>query len=66
MRVTEAVEEAFGSAQMQVVAFEDIYAGNLCAALDRQHPRDLYDVHLLYEHEGLTDALFRTVLVYTA
>lgn len=66
MRVTEAVEEAFGFAELPVLAFEDLYAGKLCAALDRQHPRDLYDVHLLYEHEGLTDALFRTFLVYAA
>lgn len=66
MRVTEAVEEAFGFAEMPVLAFEDLYAGKLCAALDRQHPRDLYDVHLLYKHEGVTDALFRTFLVYAA
>lgn len=66
MRVTETVEEAFGFAEMPVLAFEDLYAGKLCAALDRQHPRDLYDVHLLYAHEGVTDALFRTFLVYAA
>ncbi|OHV86105.1 nucleotidyl transferase AbiEii/AbiGii toxin family protein, partial [Mesorhizobium sp. ORS 3428] len=33
---------------------------------DRQHPRDLFDVKLLYENEGFTDALFRTFLVYVA
>jgi len=66
MRVTEAVEEAFGFSEMSVLAFEDIYAGKLCAALDRQHPRDLYDVHLLYRHEGVTDDLFRAFLVYAA
>jgi hypothetical protein len=66
MRVTEAVEEQFGFAEMSVVAFEDLYAGKLVAALDRQHPRDLYDVELLYEHEGITDELFRTFLVYAA
>lgn len=66
MRVTDAVEEAFGFAEMAVLAFEDLYAGKLCAALDRQHPRDLYDVHLLYSHEGVTDDLFRTFLVYVA
>lgn len=66
MRVTDAVEDAFGFAEMSVVAFEDLYAGKLCAALDRQHPRDLYDVALLYENEGITDALFRTFLVYAA
>jgi hypothetical protein len=66
MRVTDAVEEHFGFAEMPVVAFEDLYAGKLVAALDRQHPRDLYDVELLYEHEGITDDLFRTFLVYAA
>ncbi|WP_375398456.1 nucleotidyl transferase AbiEii/AbiGii toxin family protein [uncultured Sphingomonas sp.] len=66
MQVTDAVEEAFGFAEMSVVAFEDLYAGKVCAALDRQHPRDLFDVQLLYENEGLTDDLFRTFLVYAA
>lgn len=64
--VSECVEAEFGFAEVQVVSFEDLFAGKLCAALDRQHPRDLYDVKLLYETEGLTDALFRTFLVYVA
>ena len=64
MRVSDAVEEAFGFAEMPVLAFEDLFASKLHAALDRQHPRDLYDVHLLYENEGLTDDLFRVFLVY--
>jgi len=66
MRVTEPVEDQFGFAEMTVVSFEDLYGGKLCAALDRQHPRDLFDVRLLYENEGLTPALFRTFLVYAA
>lgn len=66
MRVTDVVEEQFGFAETSVVAFEDLYAGKLVAALDRQHPRDLYDVELLYKHEGITDALFRTFLIYAA
>jgi len=64
--VSEAVEDRFGFAEMQVVAFEDLFAGKLTAALDRQHQRDLYDVKLLYENEGMSDALFRTLLVYIA
>ena len=47
-----------------MVSFEDLYAGKLCAALDRQHPRDLFDVKLLLENEGLTDRLRKAVLVY--
>ena len=66
MRTTDAVEDAFGFVATNVLAFDDLYAGKLHAALDRQHPRDLFDVKLLYENEGLTEDLFRTFLVYAA
>ena len=65
-RVSSAVEDQFGFAEMRLVSFEDIYGGKICAALDRQHPRDLYDVAKLYENEGLIDDLFRAFLVYAA
>lgn len=62
--VTEAVEEAFGFAETAVVSFEDLYAGKLVAALDRQHPRDLFDVRSLFDNEGLTDELREAFIVY--
>jgi predicted nucleotidyltransferase component of viral defense system len=64
--VTDTVAATFGFAEIQVVSFEDLFGGKLHAAVDRQHPRDLFDVQLLYENEGLTDALFRTFLIYVA
>ena len=64
--VSAAVEDEFGYAAVQVVSFEDLFGGKLHAAMDRQHPRDLFDVKHLYENEGLTDELFRTFLVYVA
>lgn len=64
MDVKPAVEAEFGYAEMPVLALPDLYAGKLCAALDRQHPRDLFDVKLLLENEGITDDLRRTFLVY--
>lgn len=66
LQVSPAVEEEFGFASIKVVSFEDLFGGKLHAAVDRQHPRDLFDVKLLYENEGLTDALFRTFLIYVA
>ena len=66
MMASDAVIEKFGFAEMRVVAFEDLYAGKLHAALDRRHPRDLFDVRLLYENEGLTDKLFRVFMAYAA
>ncbi len=62
--VTEAVEEVFGFAETSVVSFEDLFAGKLVAALDRQHPRDLFDVRGLFAHEGLSDELREVFLVY--
>ncbi len=62
--VTEAVEEAFGFAETMVVSFEDLYAGKLVATLDRQHPRDLFDVRDLFANEGLTDELREAFIVY--
>jgi predicted nucleotidyltransferase component of viral defense system len=64
--ISAVVEDAYGYAEMQIVSFEDLFAGKLHAALDRQHPRDLYDVTLLYENEGLTPDLFHTFLIYVA
>jgi predicted nucleotidyltransferase component of viral defense system len=64
MVLRPVVSEEFGFAEVQVLAFVDLYAGKLVAALDRQHPRDLFDVMLLLENEGISDALFRTFLVY--
>jgi len=64
MQVRPVVEERIAFGEMQVLDFNDLYAGKLMAALDRQHPRDLFDVMVLFEHEGITDDLFRTWLVY--
>lgn len=64
MAVSEAVEDAFGFAETSVVSFEDLYAGKLVAALDRQHPRDLFDVRDLLRHEGITDDLREAFVVY--
>lgn len=62
-----AAEEYFGlSVEVPVVSLADLYAGKLCAALDRSHPRDWFDVHLLLENEGVNDALRRAFVVYVA
>lgn len=62
--VSPAVEAAFGFAEMKVVSFADLYAGKIVAALDRQHPRDLFDVRDLLANEGIDDALRRAFIVY--
>lgn len=64
MRVRPRVEQAFGFAEAQVLDFADLYAGKLCAALSRQHPRDLFDMQPLLEDGRLDERLWRTFLVY--
>jgi predicted nucleotidyltransferase component of viral defense system len=61
---TAAVTEQFGLARMSVLHPLDLYAGKLCAALDRQHPRDLFDVMLLQKAEGVNRKLFDVFLIY--
>jgi predicted nucleotidyltransferase component of viral defense system len=64
LAVSDAVEEAFGFAEIKVVSFADLYAGKIVAALDRQHPRDLFDVRDLLANEGIDDALRKAFIVY--
>lgn len=45
------------------VPFAQLYGGKICAALDRQHPRDLFDVKYLLENEGFTDDIKRGFLL---
>lgn len=49
-----------------VVSLEDVYGGKLMAAMDRQHPRDLFDVMQLFAHEGITGSIRRAFVIYLA
>ncbi len=40
---------------IQVVPIGQLYGGKICAALDRQHPRDLFDIKFLLENEGFSE-----------
>lgn len=55
MKVSDKVEDEFSkSATISVLSSGELYGGKLCAALDRQHPRDLFDVQQLLKYEGIT------------
>lgn len=59
-----ARQEFEKSVKVRCVSFEDQYAGKFCAALDRQHPRDLFDVKLFFEKYEFTENLKKAFLVY--
>lgn len=62
--IVESVEDEFGFASIQLVSMADLYGGKLCAALDRQHPRDLFDVKMLLESDGINRSLFNGFITY--
>jgi len=62
--VCSIVEKEFAYAEMAVMAIPDLYAGKICAALDRQHPRDLFDVKYLLDQQGLTNVNRQAFIVY--
>lgn len=56
MPVANAVQNAFEKfAAINVVSHQELFGGKICAALDRQHPRDLFDVYHLFQNEGFSD-----------
>lgn len=52
------------SLKTKVLSFPDLYAGKICAALDRQHPRDLFDIRLFLYNEGFTTEIRKAFIVY--
>lgn len=52
--------------EVPILARDELYAGKLVAALDRQHPRDLFDVWQLYEAGGLTEGMAECFVLYLA
>jgi len=56
LQVNDMVQVRFKKfAAIQVVSNAELYGGKICAALDRQHPRDLFDVYLLFKESGITE-----------
>jgi len=61
-RKAEEVFEKFVTTK--TMAFSEIYGSKICAALDRQHPRDIFDIMLLLRNEGITEQVRKSFLVY--
>ena len=52
--------------EMPLNSTADIYAGKFCAALNRQHPRDLYDVQLFMGQQGIPENVRQAFVIYLA
>lgn len=52
--------------ELPVLAAAELYGSKLVAAMDRQHPRDLFDVWQLFESDGLSDSAVECFVTYLA
>ena len=65
IKLCKKAEELFElTLKTQCLSTADLYGGKICAALDRQHPRDLFDIKLLIENEGIDENIIRTFIFY--
>ena len=63
MPLCERAQEQFDVfCAIPIVPIAQLYGGKLCAALDRQHPRDLFDVKLMLQEEGFSDEIKRGLI----
>jgi len=60
----KAQAEFMSFSEIQVVELGHLYGGKICAALDRQHPRDLFDVRSMLLNEGLTQPIIKGFIFY--
>lgn len=65
--LTPAAQQMFAAnIQIPVLADAELYGSKLVAAMDRQHPRDLFDVQLLLAQSGWNESLLDCFVVYLA
>ncbi len=61
-----AQDEFLNFFTIKTLSFADLYGGKICSALARQHPRDLFDIKILLENEGLTESVRQAFVIYLA
>ena len=58
MPLSDAAQNEFNKfTEITVVSNAELFGGKICAALDRQHPRDLFDIHQLFSNGGITEEI---------
>jgi predicted nucleotidyltransferase component of viral defense system len=62
----KAQDTFFRYVQIKTLSHADIYGGKICAALDRRHPRDLFDIKLLMEQGELNTQVRQAFIIYLA
>jgi len=65
MELSQKAQNSFEmSVRVKTLSFSELYASKICATLDRQHPRDLFDIHMLLKNEGIDEKMRKAFIVY--
>ncbi|MBL6831000.1 MAG: nucleotidyl transferase AbiEii/AbiGii toxin family protein [Pirellulales bacterium] len=64
--VEEAQAIFFTDIEIPILQPDELYGSKLVAAMDRQHPRDLFDVLGLFDGEGLSAEMIECFVCYLA
>lgn len=66
LEIVDKVQDHFGRfASISVLNKNEIYGGKICAALDRQHPRDLFDISkIIDESNGKLDDYIKNAFIF--
>ncbi|MDN5201270.1 nucleotidyl transferase AbiEii/AbiGii toxin family protein [Fulvivirgaceae bacterium BMA10] len=63
-QLCETAQDQFDAfCSIAIVPLPQLYGGKICAALDRQHPRDLFDVKYLLQNEGINEEIKKGLLL---
>jgi predicted nucleotidyltransferase component of viral defense system len=62
----EAQDTFFTDIEIPLLHPDELYGSKLVAAMDRQHPRDIFDILKLYAEDGLTDRMIECFVCYLA
>ena len=63
--LSKKAQDIFETAvSMKILSEAELYGGKICAALDRQHPRDLFDVKILLDSEGFNEHTRKAFIVH--
>lgn len=63
--LSKKAQDIFETAvRMKILSEAELYGGKICAALDRQHPRDLFDVKILLDSGGFNEQTRKAFIVH--
>lgn len=63
LSICSRAEDLFGYVDCNVLSEAETYGGKISAALNRQHPRDLFDIYQLFEQNKLKDKIIQGFVV---